>query len=330
MPKAEPRSSAVSDELPSFAELPTLEATGERHTWSVFGAGDELGCLNFITPAVVTAAAREVLTGEVVNLNLPLGQPQPQFWATRPAPEYRAVVRRNVRDDYIDNYYTQGSTQWDGFRHLRFREYGFYGGRQDADLDERGELGVGVWAERGLVSRGVLIDVARHAVDNGARIDPQERLTIGPELTERVLAAQGTTVRRGDILLFRTAWLEWYRSLPDEERVELATRLNEDRFSARLPGLDPSQDMVGWLWDHRIAAVAVDNPTAEALPYLRDEGWAHHRLLVLLGLPLGELWDMHRLSAACAEAGRHSFLLTTAPINVPQGVASPANAYAIL
>lgn len=311
---------------PPYSELPTLGDTGERHSWETFGAGDQLGCLNFITPAEVTASAEEVHSGEVVNLNLPIGLPQPQFWATRAAPEYHAVQHgRNVRDDYIDKLYTQGSTQWDGFRHLRFREFGYYGGRQDADLDEAGEIGIDVWAGRGLIGRGVLIDVAGHR-----EVVADARLPIGPELTREVLDAQGTSLRPGDILLFRTGWLEWYMGLDDEVRTDLATTWNADRSLAALPGLDPSQEMAGWLWDHRIAATAVDNPTAETVPYIPAEGWAHHRLLVLLGMPLGELWAVDRLAEACRRNHRWTFMLTTAPMNIPRGVASPANAYAIL
>jgi Putative cyclase len=314
------------DTCPRFDELPTLGETGERHSWDVFGRDDELGCLNFITPALVVAAAAEVRTGEVINLNLPLGQPQPQFWADRGVPEYNPVHNsKNIRDDYIDNLYTQGSTQWDGFRHLRYRQYGYYGGRQDDALDANGDIGIHVWAERGIVGRGVLVDVPGYM-----EVVPDSRLAIGPELIESILDAQGTIVRAGDILLVRTGWLEWYLRLDDDIRTELANRLSKDRSSAALPGLDPSREMTAWIWNHRIAAAAVDNPTAETVPYIREEGWAHHRLLVLLGLPLGELWSLAKLADACRREGRWSFLLSTAPMNIPRGVASPANAYAIL
>jgi hypothetical protein len=316
--------------VPPFADLPTLGDTGESHCWDVFGPGDELGCLNFLSPATVVAGAREAAAGQVVNLNLPAGEPQPQFWATRPPLERRAVTRRNVRDEYLDRYYLQGSTQVDGFRHLRFRQFGYYGGRQEDDLDERGELGVGRWAERGLIGRGVLVDVARHRAAAGTPVAADERLAIGADLIEETLAAQGTAVRPGDMLLLRTGWLGWYCGLPAPERTDLATAWDADRSLARLPGVSPDRATAAWLWDHRIALLAVDNPTAETLPYRPAEGWAHHRLLVLLGLPLGELWWLDGLSAACADLGRWSFLLTVAPLNLPRGVASPANAYAVL
>lgn len=59
--------SSAPDRLPGYDELAVIEKTGARHAWGVFGADDELGTLNVITPEVVAAAAREVAAGEVVN-----------------------------------------------------------------------------------------------------------------------------------------------------------------------------------------------------------------------------------------------------------------------
>jgi hypothetical protein len=73
-----------------------------------------------------------------------------------------------------------------------------------------------------------------------------------------------------------------------------------------------------------------DNPALEALKVDRSVGFLHRLLIPLLGLPIGELWDLEELSQACENHKRHSFLITSAPLNLPHGVGSPANAYAIL
>jgi hypothetical protein len=97
------------------------------------------------------------------------------------------------------------------------------------------------------------------------------------------------------------------------------------------------------LWDLHIAAVAADNPALEVWPpgALRStpdntapamdspETFVHRSLLPLLGLPIGELWDLDRLAQDCAGDGVYSFLLTSAPLNLQSGVASPPNALAI-
>jgi hypothetical protein len=52
-------------------------------------------------------------------------------------------------------------------------------------------------------------------------------------------------------------------------------------------------------------------------------------LLPMLGLPLGEMFFLDRLADDCAADGRYDFMFTSAPINLPHGVASPPNALAI-
>jgi kynurenine formamidase len=238
--------------------------------------------------------------------------------------------RRNIRDDKLDGFQLQGSTQWDGFRHQRYRQYGFYGGRQDPDLDEGGEIGIDAWADRGIVTRGVLVDVAAELERRGDPLVPDVRRGIDHVLIEETLESQQTEVRWGDILLVRTGWLEWYLGLDEQERAARAEQLAADLPKAELPGLSAGLETVAWLWDHRIAAIAFDNPTVETLPYRKEDGWAHNRLLPLLGMPLGELWKLDGLSAKCAEVERYSFLLTSAPLNLRGAAGSPANAYAVL
>lgn len=316
---------------PTYAALPVLEGTTERHCWGVFGEDDELGCLNFITPDTTARAFRSVRRGVSVNLDLPLTEPATVFWSRREPLRHHEILKHNSRDDYLDNFYLQGSTQWDGLRHQRFRQFGYYGGRQEQDLDDgSGTLGIDRWARNGIMTRGVLVDVPRYLRRRGLPpLDPQDRFAITAEVMAGAVADEGITLEPGDVLLLRTGWLPWYLGLDDASRDRLVTAFREDRTTLRLPGLDAGVETVSWLWDNRIAAVAADNPTLEALPYDRAIGWAHHRLLVLLGLPLGELWALEDLAARCAEFGQHSFALVSSPLNLPDGCASPANAYAV-
>ena len=314
--------------MTTFAELPAL-STGERHTWDLFGREDELGCMNFIDRATIVAAAREIKTGQVVSLNLPLNEPQPQFWADRAPMRHTHVIRRNIRDDYVDGFQMQGSTQWDGLRHQRYREFGWFGGRTEAELD-RGELGIERWSERGIFGRGVLVDVAGYLSAREEPLAPDKRFGIDDSMLDAVLSAQGTELRGGEILLVRTGWLGWYLSIDQSDREIMAGALSRDRSKIELPGLAPTREVAAWLFDHRIAGVAMDNPTLDTVPYRPEEGWAHLRLIPLLGMALGELWLLDPLALVCATELRHSFFLSSAPLNLPGGAGSPANAYAVL
>jgi len=114
----------------------------------------------------------------------------------------------------------------------------------------------------------------------------------------------------------------------------------------RAPGIRPGFDTVRWLWNAHVAAIAADNPAVEVWPpgagldaderravrsdpSRAPEVFVHTALLPLLGLPLGELWDLDALADDCAADGVYEFLLTSAPLNVRHGVASPPNALAI-
>jgi kynurenine formamidase len=160
------------------------------------------------------------------------------------------------------------------------------------------------------------------------------------EVADVVAALDRAGVRpgRGDILLIRTGWLEWYRSLDTVARIEAAQM-------RAAPGLRTGREFLEFLWDLHISAVAADNPALEVWPagVLVDravrkaartdrgrlpEVFMHYALLPLLGLPIGELWDLGPLAADCADDGVHEFLLTSAPLPSGRGVATPPNATA--
>ena len=283
--------------VPLYHELSTVERTGARHAWGVFGDQDELGTLNFITAGVVAAAAREATAGEVVNLSLPLDHPDPPLAAGRGSMRHGMLVER-----------------W---------------GRDEAAIDA-GALGIDRVARRGIVTRGVLVDVAAYLAERGAPIDPTARVPIGPDLVDEILAWERVEVRAGDVVLVRTGWLAWYFQLDRAARDGLAGGLDRRPDGLDCPGLDPGEATAAWLWDHRVAAVVADNPALEVLKVDPAAGFLHRLLIPLLGMPIGELWDLEGLSAACRQRRRYAFLLTSAPLYIPGGVGSPANAYAVL
>jgi hypothetical protein len=322
----QPRS---ADGIPRYDELAVIEKTGARHAWGVFGADDELGTLNFITPEIVAAAAGEVRAGEVVNLSLPLDQPDPPLALGRNPMRHGVRVERWGRDDWLEHFSLQASSQWDGLRHIRYREFGYFGGRDDPALED-GALGMDRMARRGIISRGVLVDAAAYLAALGQPIDASARFPIGPEQIEDVLAWERVTLRAGDVLLLRTGWMAWYFALDDAGRQRLGGSLHNQPDGLDCPGLAAGAASAAWLWDHRVAAMAGDNPALEVLKVDTEIGFLHRLLIPLLGMPIGEFWDLEGLSEACRRHGRYSFLLTSAPLLIPGGVGSPANAYAVL
>lgn len=313
-----------------YDELPEVDGdSAERYAWQTWGAGDELGTINRITPRHVTQATALVRSGEVLSLSLPLNQPDPGLFDHR-APYTREETRTNIgREDRLTHLDLQFSSQWDGLRHIRHKTAGYYGGRTDTDLDA-GALGIEKLARRGLVGRGVLLDLPGHFAAIGREYWPDERIALGPHELAEALDRQGTTLSDGDVLVIHTGWIDWYLALGEPDRRGLLGSVHDGADGLACPGLIGTPDMARWLWDVGLAAVASDNPTVEALPIRRQDGFLHRRVLPLLGMPFGELWSLGELTRRCRERGTYDFLLSSAPLDIPSGVASPANALAIL
>lgn len=105
-----------SDLIP-FEALP-LDPRGPRgNAWGRFGSNDELGTLNLLTPEVIVEAAKEIQTGIRISLDWPLSMPRyPSFDRLPFRQELVLRTPRCIYDDIL-TFNTQGSTQWDGFRH---------------------------------------------------------------------------------------------------------------------------------------------------------------------------------------------------------------------
>ncbi len=318
--------------VPAFAELPRIEQLDMPHAWEVFGAGDELGTINQLTPERIRRAATLVHDGAVVNLSLPLTEPSPPFIGRTPFRHELSYLDRNTLDDRLDGYDLQSSTHWDGLRHVSAGKAGFYGGVHEEPRPGGGPLGIERWAEHGLVGRGVLLDIARHLAGSGEAYEALAGNQVSVEVVRACAADQGVALAAGDVLCLRFGWTGAYRALDDDGRQRYAEGLPP--FVGRGPGHPPwaglaaGEEMAAYLWDAQVAAVAADNPAVESSPGTQGQ-YLHRRLIPLLGFALGEMFDFERLAELCAADGRYEFLFVSVPLNLPGGVASPANAIAI-
>lgn len=107
-----------TEEIPAFEQLP-LQKDGPRgNAWGLFGPDDELGRLNLITPRTIQAAALEIQQGVRVSLDWSMNLPHnPSFERKGIRHTIINKVPGCVNDEEI-TFNTQGSTQWDGFRHF--------------------------------------------------------------------------------------------------------------------------------------------------------------------------------------------------------------------
>jgi kynurenine formamidase len=317
--------------IPPFDSLPRLPGNGVQHAWGVWGPGDNLGTLNRLTgPAVTAAAAGCVRTGERIGVSLPMGLPDPPFFGRQGFRHHFEPMGPAAWDDWVDGFYLQCSSQWDGLRHVGSPDgwYGGWRGQPSADLEP---LGIHHWAERGIIGRGVLVDLAAVFDGGGASpgYDPFTRVPFRPADLSAALGAQGVALRGGDILCVRTGWTDKYLGLDAAGRTALAGRMQSvSGYTAA--GLAGSEDVARFLWDSGVAAVACDNPAVEVVPADPADGFAHGRLIAGLGMAIGELFSFGALAQACRREGRYDFLFVSVPLNVTGAVGSPGNAVAVL
>lgn len=321
-------------QLPAYREL-NPDGKPRGSSWGLWGDDDRLGTLNLLTPERVQRAASCIKRGVVFSLNPPMHEPDPPLF-NRPAftHEVEWLANEAGHDEQLHGWNTQSSAQWDGFRHIKHPVHGFYNGIADEDH------GVHHWASRGLAGRAVLADVARWRAAQGRPLRCDASDPIEVEDLTGTLDAQGVTVEPGDVLLIRTGWLGWHRSL------DAAAKEAYMGAGHACCGLRPSEAMWSLLWDLHVAAVAADNPPLEVWPPAAfaspeqmqevladlerlDEIFMHIRLLPLLGIPIGELWELDALAEDCASDGVYEAFFTSAPLNLQAGVASPPNALAI-
>ncbi|KAH8591738.1 hypothetical protein B0O99DRAFT_577969 [Bisporella sp. PMI_857] len=320
---------------PHFSQLPLDPNGPPGNAWGRFGPDDTLGMLNLLTPATVAEAAKEIQTGIRVSLDWPLDKPSyPSY--KRQGFEHKIINKkfedrdelRYVNDDIL-HFNTQGSTQWDGFRHYgNAKHKTYYNNHTQEDITESTALGIDAWADRGgIVGRGILIDYARWAAEQKITLNHFTKHIIPLSDLLLVIAVCDITFRPGDILFVRTGFNAAFDNLSPEEQEALPKRETPDFI-----GVESSEQMLRFLWDNQFAAVASDCPSFERSPVkgFGDDRWVLHEwLLTGWGMPIGEMFDLEELSEVCNQTGRYEFFLSSVPLKVPGGVASPPNAVAI-
>ncbi|PIG79517.1 hypothetical protein AARAC_000443 [Aspergillus arachidicola] len=320
---------------PAFADLP-LQKDGPRgNAWGLWGPDDQIGTLNYLTEEVVArAAAAEIKLGKRISLNWTLtGSSYPTL--TRKTLDLKIINKAPLKIAHDDewSFNSQCSSQWDGFRHYAYqKEELYYMGRTAAQFAESSvPNGIQHIANKCIAGRAVLVDWYKWAQKNGRMVDAMTAHSIPfAELLE-VIKDQGLSTddfRAGDIILFRFGYISQYENMPEEKRARL-----DEVYKRQKPeniGIEPSEELLRFFWEKRIAAVAADSRSFEVWPCTEIEWHLHEWLLAGWGMPIGELFDLEELSIACDEANRYTFFLTSSPMNAPGAVASPSNAIALL
>jgi kynurenine formamidase len=298
-----------------------------QSNWGRWGAEDELGTINLITPAKRAAAARLVRDGVAVTGARPIVTditPDTTFQVMRfmvdsgegrdTASAERLRARRGAGEFIGMVFHGYTVTHIDTPAHF-FWEGKLYNGRSCNLITSR--EGATVEAVEllhdGVVSRGVLLDVAR---TRGVRwLEPGEGVM--PEDLEAAERAAGVRVEAGDILVVRTGY--YARRLAEGPAHPL---------HAGSPG--PHAALLPWLKERGVAVWGSDTHNdVTPTPYPALGSPFHIGALVGLGLWLIDNMNLEDIATACADRGRWEFMLTLAPLRLRNVTGSPVNPIAL-
>lgn len=312
--------------LPEYGALPADE-TGERTGWFQFGFDDNVGLINLQTPERIAAAAKLVKRGAAFRLDAPIDFLSYEL-SGRGTPRHRIAAVSDVEfDDWIDGYYLQVSSQWDALGHFGCEPDTFYNGARGSDIARGRRNTIEHWAKRGIVGRGILLDVARALREQGREFSPGEAYAITAGDLELTRKRARVRYEPGDIIIVRTGWMGWYEGLADSARRAHAAI--DDPPTA---GLEVSNEMAQYVWNSHGSALVSDNIAVEVRGCRPRDGrqadFLHRTFIGRFGLALGELWWLEELADDCAEDGVYEVFIASCPLFVNGGIGSPANALA--
>jgi kynurenine formamidase len=305
------------------------EAGIRYRNWGKWGADDELGTLNYITPEIIVKATRLARRGVTFSLAIPFDSQGPQINQPRRFnPIHRMIL---TGPDFTTGAFTrpggvgfaddmvimalQCGTQWDALSHcfLDGKLYNGYDANLVSSLGAK-KNGIHKMAHH-IVTRGVLLDIPR--VKGLEWLEPGYPITAKD--LDAAVAAHRVTVGTGDALLVRTGHIAMCRKQGGWG----------DYAGGDAPGL--SFYSAGWVHERQIAAVATDTWGMEVRPNEIPDSYQplHQVFIPNMGLLVGEIFDLEALAADCAKDGVYEFLFVAPPIPITGAVGSPVNPFAI-
>ena len=281
---------------------------------SKWGAGDERGAANHMTPAAVLHAARLIRTGEVIELGRVLRAGMP-IQATRRFDLHTKRTfmnpqanQRGSNEEIVTTELGQVGTQFDGFAHQSHGD-SLYNCFKISDVATRtGFTKLGIEKVGTLMTRGVLIDVAGlKGVDT---LPDAYEVTV--QDLQQALSKQNLTLRPGDAMLIHTGWGRLWEQ-------------DNARYMKSSPGIGVAA--AEWLVTQDPLLVGADNIPVEVSPNpdAQISAPVHQIMLVVHGIYLLENLKLDELAAK----GAHEFAFVMQPLKIQGGTGSTVAPVAI-
>jgi kynurenine formamidase len=297
--------------------------------WGRWGADDELGTLNLITPAKRLQAAALVREGLLVSCARTIGY-EPAADNAMPARHFMLASgegqppvelgRAGSTDVFLLQPHGITMTHLDAPAHSHVRTdpsqpWTLYNGKPAnlVTIAQGATVGSIELAGGGIVSRGVLLDIpAIRGVQWLEGSDP-----VFPEDLDAAETAEGVHVEPGDVLFVRTGF--------PNRRAELGPRPPTEGIGALQPACLP------WLRERDVAVLGADTGNDVMPAQYPNIGLPVHGVgMGAMGLWILDNPDYEELAATCARLRRWEFQVVIAPLKLANGTGSPVNPLAML
>lgn len=314
----------MSTEIPSEAQV--LEWMTSLSNWGRWGADDQKGCLNLITPEKRKQAAALVQDGVTVSCARPITTemtPEVTYQVQRymvdsgegrdTDPPERKLIRRGAAEFIGMVFHGQTITHIDALSHYSWQAMLYNGRPANLITSKEGAQSHSIEvASDGIVTRGVLLDITRvRGTDWMAPDDPvmPENLVAAEEL-------QGVKVQEGDVLFVRTGNYRMRLEGGPQPRTQPATACQV----ACTP----------WFKERGVAMLGTDTSNdIRPSHYATITAPLHTVSLVTLGMWLIDNTNLEQLAEACQERNRYEFMLAMGPLKLRNVTGSPVNPIAI-
>jgi len=320
----------------SFTEM------AERVTnWGRWGPDDRIGTLNLVDEAARLRGVASVRDGDAFPLGLPMSEAegiQMGFIEGRVNPTRSMISFDAPQTDEpgwvafsedVVTFAMQCATHWDGLAHASYGAGAdgrvLYNGYPASSVTADGSSLLGIHQLRSVVSRGVLLDVAR--AKGLELLEPGYPITPGD--LDAACALGGVSVEPGDVVLVRTGQAA-HLALPGRPGIG-GRPPTRDLLAYTWPSPGLTVGTAAWFHAHDVAAVAIDTLILEVYPCESEELFlpVHVLHLVEMGMTQGQNWFLDELADACAADGRYSFLLDATPLPFTAALGSPVNPIAL-
>jgi hypothetical protein len=304
---------------PAAAQQSASPPAATKSDWfpSKWGADDEIGAANLMTPQRIIEAARLVKTGKTYELGIVVSPATPAFpprdckvYIVQPgqmAGETLGPNKTTYNDDILNCWVGIGS-QLDGLGHLGIDNV-YYNGHQAKDFAQPlGLTKLGIEKVPAMVARGVLLDMAAFLGTDVVK----EGTPYNREEIEGAAKKQGVEIREGDVVIFHSGWLSLIESDPK-------------RYGSVEPGLGKEGAL--YLASKNVMAVGADTWGVEALPFPEGTGVfeIHQILLAKNGIYILENMN----TGALAKDKVYEFMFVLGHNKYKGGVQSMINPVAI-